>query len=175
VARARTTIKITDRDRGFARLVRNIQSAQRGSLSIGIQPKDAARVYSSGATVGDVAAWHEQGSPTMPRRPFLTSWYDRRGTAYLSKVTNILRKNVKHGDARRALVELGARAVTEVRAGMRALAPLAASTVERKGSSRVLRETGKLERAISAVVVVKRLATNAVASALGIAPARGGR
>jgi hypothetical protein len=143
-------------DRGFDRFVRNVQDAQRGHLRVGILPKDAARTYRTGVTVGEVAAWHEQGTATMPARPFLTSWFERRGLRYLSEVTDVIRHNMQRGGARQALRSLGQRAVSEVRAGLRSLAPLARSTVERKGNARVLRATGLLARTISTDVDVRR-------------------
>lgn len=150
------TVKIRDIDRGFRAFERHVYDAQRGHLRVGIQPQDAARRYSSGQTVAEVAALHEQGTPRMPARPFLSSWFQRRGLRYLSEVTEILRANMVRGGARRALRVLGHRAALEVRAGFRQLAPLARSTVARKGSARILRETGLLARSISVVVDVRR-------------------
>ena len=159
------TVKIRDYDRGFDAFARNARAAQRGTLRVGVQPRDAARPYRSGATVGDVAAWHEAGGPRMPARPFLSYWFRRRGAVYMNAITDAVQLNLTRGNIQASLRDLGLRAVAEVRAGMRALAPLARSTVERKGSPAVLRETGLLERSISALVEVKR-ATAGVVSRL---------
>lgn len=177
MAAVRTTVKIRDIDRGFNRYVRNVADAQRGHLRVGVQPADAARRYASGQTVGDVAALHEQGTRRMPTRPFLTSWFARRGLRYISQVTEILRQNTVRGGARRALRELGHRAALEVRAGFRSLAPLSPATIARKGSARILRETGLLARSISATVDVRRARTSAAGTVTrGAALARlGGR
>ena len=167
------TVKIRDIDRGFNRFVRNVADAQRGHVRVGILPKDAARTYHTGVTVGEVAAWHEQGSPTMPARPFLSSWFQRRGLRYLSEVTDAIRHNMLRGGARQALRALGQRAVSEVRAGFRSLAPLARSTVERKGNARILRTTGLLARTISADVDVRRARTSAAGTVSRGAALRG--
>jgi hypothetical protein len=145
---ARVTVKIHDRDMGFDAFVRRAQAAARVQVRAGVLPEDAGRRYpDSDTTVGEVAAYNELGTPKRAARPFLGAWFDRRGAAHAQAVVEILRRNLLDGQAPRALRALADRAGGEVRASLRRYN---------------IRETGLLERSISAVADIGRAVTKVV-------------
>lgn len=139
---ARVNVRLRDRDRGFQRMLRNARDVQTIRLRAGVLPEDAGRRYpQNGATVGDVAAWNELGTSRMRARPFLSTWYERRYQAVIGEVVGIVRRNLRDGQARRALRAVAARVQTEIRVSL---------------LSFEIYDTGLLERSLSAAVEVGR-------------------
>lgn len=65
------TLKITERDRGYNKLLRDLSALNGLSLSVGIPAKEGAAKYPNGRTVAEVAAWLHNGTSRIPARPFL--------------------------------------------------------------------------------------------------------
>ena len=120
----------------------------------GVLDHDADLPYKNGAKVRDVARWLELGTPKMPARPFM-----RRARA---QAAPRIRAIVKAGAAamiagRKTAVEVLGEAAAELTNEIVAqidrakswAAPLAASTVKRKGHDKPLSETHLLREAQS--------------------------
>jgi hypothetical protein len=145
----------TERDRGYRRF---FDAARKGDLSleVGVLGHEAARPHprSRGLTVAEVADLARRGSRSAPSRDFVSAWYARRGAHAQRLAVAAIRASLKGGpEARKRVVSVGRQARDEMRAEMGRMAPLAPSTVKRKGSARVLVETGALRRAVSFLVL----------------------
>jgi hypothetical protein len=151
-------VRVTTRDRGYRRFR---DAARRGSLvlEVGVLGPEAARPHprARGLSVAEVADLARRGSRRAPSRDFVSAWYARRGAHAQRLAVAAIRAALRGGpDARRRVEAVGRAARDEMRAEMSRMAPLAPSTVARKGSSRVLVETGALRRAVSFRVLPRR-------------------
>ena len=128
--------------------------AQRGGRGVGI-------------TVAQLASIHEFGSGRIPARSFVRSWFDEnqrkiRGTL-LQLMAKEIARAIKTGrpitDATRTriLEQLGLQSVGQIQARIsRGIAPpLKAATIERKGSSTPLIDTGQLRASVTHLVSLK--------------------
>jgi hypothetical protein len=156
-ARVAARTRVTTRDRGYRRF---FDAATRGSNSIevGVLGPEAAQPHprGRGLTVAEVADLARRGSGRAPPRDFVSAWYARSGAATQRAAVDAIRASLRGGSVRRGLEAVGRRARDGMRAEMARMAPLAPSTVERKGSSAVLVETGAVRRAVSFRVLPRR-------------------
>lgn len=146
---------ITDRDLGWRRLGKALRDVSANAVDVGVRGEDTARSGDS-ATNPEIAAWHEYGTSQIPARPFMRPTYDQNWPVY-RKIAKALGVRVFFGTLTKhqALSVLGAKFASDVKARIRAHIPpeLDESTVQRKGSSTPLIDTGQLIRAISHKVV----------------------
>lgn len=104
-------------------------------------------------TIGEIAAIHEFGLGTAPRRSFLADWAEENR----DKIARVVIKGGQALAARRFsspiqfLEQLGAWSVGQVQKRMASNIPppLSPSTIKRKGSSVALIDTGQLRSSIS--------------------------
>lgn len=135
--------RVKDIDRGYRRFLRNARSARTGQLRLGVFGRAGQRIYpGSSVSVKQVAGWHEGGTRRMPRRPWLSSWWDANAKRLEQEQTRILQRNLRRGDVTRAYQALGRSSQARIIANFQRLVPLARSTVRTKRSSRILVETG---------------------------------
>lgn len=151
--------RIKDTDHGFAALkIRMAKAAQGARLTVGIHEAEAelpAEGDDSGATLGDVAAFNEFGGAdgNPPRRSFLADWadqnQDQNQELFRRSVAAVVKGKLPSVDI--AMQRLGVRFVAEIQQRIRAgIEPAnAESTVERKGSSTPLVDTGQLWSSIT--------------------------
>jgi hypothetical protein len=173
------SVKVTDTDKGakalLARLLKN------GALSVGVLTEQASQPHEAkesvdrikdifkgpGATltIGEIAAIHEFGLGTAPRRSFLAGWVDENQ----AEIKNVVDKGAKAlvsgklSGPLQFLNQLGAWAVGSIQKRMAQnipppLAPatiarkgssVAPATIARKGSSVALIDTGQLRSSIT--------------------------
>lgn len=106
--------------------------------------------YPDGTRVVDVAAWNHFGTSTIPARPILTESFERQASQLevLSQALNDEILDTATNDIEPALTVIGQFAQSNLQQDFtRAqgeLEPLADSTIERKGHSVRLIETGHL-------------------------------
>lgn len=143
--------RFEDRDHGAKALVRRMAAAKDLVLRVGILRAEEPR-RDGVLTIGEVAAFHEFGTRTIPARSFIRGWYDAmidQNRATLKK----LQVRVAEGklDQRRVFDQLGALFVGQIqkRISDGIPPPLAASTVRQKGSSTPLVDTGQLRSSIT--------------------------
>lgn len=140
----------------------------RASITVGIHgddgsdPKadatweaDGALTPASGLTVAEVAAFHEFGLG-VPQRSFIRSWFDEAIEENRALIHSQLRLVVQRKltlDVALERIALKLEANIKRRIRNRIPPPLAQSTIDRKGSSVPLIDTGQLRNAIRARVV----------------------
>lgn len=144
--------KFTDTDKGYQRLLDNLLGdLDEPGVLVGVRSETA------GSEVVTYAAANEFGTSTVPERSFLRSTVDENEESYLDGLEGVAGVIADSGAAagRNALEKLGLRAVRDVQRKIVDLKepPNAASTIERKGSSNPLIDTGRLRQSIDYVVV----------------------
>jgi hypothetical protein len=147
--------KLSDRDNG-AKALREALSAANVRVDVGILGPKAAEPHGHDATVADIAGFNEFGTRrrnyTVLPRSFIGGWFDSAKSEMLDFVRTLNEKLAKfeinpiqYGQL------LGAKAVGGINKFIRAGvgAPLAPSTVKKKGSSKQLIDTGVMRSALS--------------------------
>lgn len=154
---------VRERDHGSDRLIRRLQG--HGTIKIGIIGDDASEPYgtklgTSSPTVAAIAEFHEFGYG-VPRRSWLRDWFDE--TAFVQDTQKERLKRVaveveRGGDLGELLEVVGLVMVGEVKERIAAgISPaLAQDTIDRKGSSTPLIDTGQLRSSITHLVEVTR-------------------
>lgn len=154
--------KVTDRDRGWERLTRELRGAKGlvGKSGV-VGPKAAAeRKLEDGRTVtnAELAMIHEFGSGRVPERSFLRKPFDDNRVKYESRLASYARR-VYAGAMKveRAVGLVAAEMSSDVRKyianGPGVPPPNAPSTIAKKGSSRPLVDTAQMKNAITWAVV----------------------
>lgn len=138
--------KVTDRDRGYKRLMKTVVAPVPG-LRMGVYGAKAAVTYADGISTGEVAEIHEFGRGNVPERSWFRSYLDSNKNRIEQMVVRVGRA-VAQGKmtAAQGLNLLGLQMVGEIKQGIVAgIAPaLAESTLERKGGKTTpLIETGQ--------------------------------
>ena len=139
---------VLDLDRGISRLLKEMQK-KRTVLTVGVHGNSGSHGRTS---VLQIANWLHEGTSRMPARPFVRQWFDYH---FLDNVKLIYRAFQQVVAFRlpsigQALHQLGSKFVAGIQAEMAsgAFAPLAATTIRRKGSSKPLIDTGVLRSSI---------------------------
>lgn len=144
--------KIRDRDRGYAALMNRL-AQPKAIVTVGIHEAEGAADHGEdGATVAEIGAFHEFGTTTIPRRSFIRDWADENEEKHKDDLRKIGRAILdgKLKSTEQGLERFGALAKGEVQTRIAdGIAPaLAESTVETKGSSVPLIDTGVLRSSI---------------------------
>jgi hypothetical protein len=148
--------KIVDKDKGFKKLLAtNKKLVKKPHVKVGVQGSDATENYEdSPLTVVAIANFNEFGLG-VPERSFLRSCIDENRAKYINIVTQ-LKSEIVLGvmDNTKAMSLLGEKIKSDVVKRIEAgIAPEnAPSTIEQKGSSTPLIDTGQLRQSITYVV-----------------------
>ena len=108
--------------------------------------------HASGRDIVDIGSWNEFGTARIPPRPFIGGWFDAFEDDNRTLVAKVL-QGIAAGKmtAARGLRMLGVtftgQAQQRIADGI--VPPNAPSTIDRKGSSRPLIDTGQLRSSIS--------------------------
>jgi len=164
------TTRVTVIDRGLNRIIRQVNKAGRLKIAIGIQGSEASAVEhkGSGITNADLGFFHEFGTAGIslgrsgaeyggiPERSFIRSTFDRKVLSWQRLMGRATRQlyGPKRVNIRRVLGIVGEKAVADIRRTIRAgiPPPLMPETVDRKGSSKPLIDTGQLVASITYAV-----------------------
>jgi hypothetical protein len=155
------TSKITDRDRGFAKVAAAIAGNPR--VRVGILADAPKRTDDGGGpmTLLEIAAIHEFGAPeaNIPQRSFIRGPIDanigRIHDAQRTAARQIIGRKV---DGKTAVARLGAlgQGICQQAISQGIAPPNADATIARKGSSTPLVDTGQLRSAITFAAEVGR-------------------
>jgi hypothetical protein len=141
-----------DTDKGYRKFYDSLVNQKIPKLYTGILPAQVEGLHGEGPeTIGDVAGWMEFGTPTVPERSFIRSFWDE-SDEYVREQLYLQLKNRPRIfiNWKSVLSGVGTWVVTEMRKRMQDIPPeLAESTVRKKGHDRPLYDTGELEEAIS--------------------------
>ncbi len=144
--------RITDRDRGYKKRMRALDKLKDGaSITVGIHENDGAGAHGD-TTIADVGAFHEFGTDDIPERSFVRGWYDEEKSEN-DKLIKQAATRVATGksEPQQALDQAGAVMAGNMRARIRGgiNPPLDDSTVDKKGPSTPLIDTGQLIQSIT--------------------------
>lgn len=149
--------KVTVRDRGASALITRLraQNANVRAVQVGIIGSDAAKEESDGITVGMVAEWAEFGIG-QPMRSWLRGWVDENQSDIRDRIRAEAQR-IRSGSTTRAeaLARIGVWAAgqIQVRIARGIEPPNAQSTIDKKGSSTPLIDTGQLRSSVSSRLV----------------------
>jgi hypothetical protein len=171
-------MSVTDHDMGFGRILRELTSLEngagvyvgirqkKGSKPAGVRSADGSVKDDSKTTIADIATWNEFGAEIrtgpragtkIPERSFLRATVDANGDRYTQLLATQLGAVVDGKQTPEGgLKILGAAAVRDVQVRIRGgISPAnAPSTIEAKGSSVPLIDTGRLRQSIDYQVVM---------------------
>lgn len=159
--------KFKDRDKGYAKRLREIQRFNRTRVNVGIlaagrggAQKGSASGALAGLTVLEVGTFHEFGLG-VPRRSFIRDWYAENTEASAKRLkvcSELVVSGKKSAVGAAELIGLWAQGSIQARiaAGPADWPALAASTIKRKGSSKALIDTGQLRSSITYAVETLR-------------------
>lgn len=141
-------MKAIVRDSGWAKQIKDLLTLRQATVGIH-QAVDGRDGESLGnAQIGHI---HEYGLGNSPQRSFLRSTFDEKRDAYI-RLFRLSFSRAAHGlcTGKEAVEFVAMKAVADVKRKIRSNIPppLAESTVERKGSSTALIDTGQLINAI---------------------------
>jgi hypothetical protein len=148
-------VRITDRDAGYAALVKRVIGMNPVTVAVGVLAKDAQKSHDEKTTILDIATINEFGSADgthPPSRSFVRAWFDaeepkirellvqQMGLAILGRLTR-----------QQVLDRIGAYCVGQIQARVaQGIAPPnRPSTIAKKGSSTPLIDTGLLRSSVS--------------------------
>lgn len=141
-----------DVDNGYKALVERIYGLKKSKVAVGIFEADGGQPHGDGVTVADVAAWNEFGTDTIPERSFLRAWFDEN-IARAQEALHRLMVRVVEGKLTKeqALEQFGLWVQGEVqkRIAQGIPPPNAQSTIDAKGSSKPLIDTGQLRSSVT--------------------------
>lgn len=151
-------IRVTDRN-NIPQLIKNLRDLKRFTVKVGVFGDDDS-FYAMIASVHEfgVTIQKESGSIVIPERSFLRTTFDEKQTEWTQfakrQLKNVLDFNI---DARTLYERLGARMVGDIQEKITDLEapPNASSTIQKKGSSNPLIDSGDLRRRITYKVVQK--------------------
>lgn len=147
---ATTALRIKDKDNGLQAVIRRLNTGF-GQVSVGVFDGGS---YDNGMTVVRVAEIHEFGLG-VPRRSFLADWVDQNRDTIVARQRDFAIKILAGKlTVPQAWDQFGAWAVGQIRERITSgIEPaLADSTIDRKGSSTPLIDTGQLWQSIAARV-----------------------
>lgn len=146
-------MSVTVKDRGWNRIRKEIEEMGRSFVKIGVL-SNAGRYPASigGMNLAEVATVHEFGTEKIPERPFLRQAFDKSNKKISDFIRNE-RDKIYQGASttNESLHKLGVLHQGQVQETIATgeFAPLAPSTVARKGSSKPLIDTGRLRQSIN--------------------------
>jgi len=146
--------RIIDRDRGYKALLARVRKAARGrTVKVGVLSGEGGAPAGDGAkSVLDVATFHEFGIGHNPERSFVRAWADANKDEHITLERKLAESVVEGSNTiESALEKMGLLLAASMQANIRSgVGPAnAESTIDRKGSSSQLIDTGQLVSAIS--------------------------
>lgn len=144
--------KITDKDRGLKALFGQLKNSKHLVLTVGVHGPEGSEPHEGGGiTVAQLATIHEFGLGRSPERSFIRAWADEKQADHMNALRAIGREVLKGTySAMIGLERLGVLFVGEIQARISGgiSPPLMGKTIERKGSSVPLIDTGQLRSSI---------------------------
>lgn len=141
-----------DTDNGYKALVERIYGLKKPKVAVGIFEADGGQPHGNGVTVADVAAWNEFGTETIPERSFLRAWFDENIERAREALHRLMLRVVEGKLTKEQALEqfgLWVQAEIQKRIAQGIPPPNAQSTIDAKGSSKPLIDTGQLRSSIT--------------------------
>lgn len=147
------TVRITDRDRGYRRVVAEVGQTARQKLTVGIHEEKGGELHDGEMTVAAIAMIHEFGAEAVgvPERSWLRGGIDA-GKSRIEMLMRRLGKLILKGrlSSEQAHAMLGEDIVSIIRERIREgiAPPNEQATIDRKGSSTPLIDSGQMIQSI---------------------------
>ena len=143
---------VKDKDRGMARLIADLKRPG-PKIAVGVFSDGPGR-EGGGPNNLEVATWNEFGTSRIPERSFIRATYDGERDRLEAAMRRVGELAVAGKDAVQLLTAFGQFAVGLIRKKISdgVPPPNAQSTIDRKGSSKPLVDTGQLRKAVTARV-----------------------
>ena len=143
---------LTDRDLGYRDILRRLAGLHDPATLVGVQAEDGASTApGDSSNLATIAAANEFGTQHIPERSFLRATVDANAASYGQDLDAAVQAHID-GETPLpvGLARLGARVEGDVKQYMTDLQdpPNAPATIERKGSSNPLIDTGRLRASI---------------------------
>lgn len=144
--------KMTAEGRKFQKVLKELSQLE---VRIGFQKGKAFE--EDGTDVCDVAAWNELGTVRSPSRPFLRKSVDENEAKINSFLQSTKAKLLNGASAEQILKEIGIfqKDLIQEKITEGSYVPNAPSTIERKGSSKPLIDTGRMRQSVNYVIQKK--------------------
>lgn len=143
---------VIDRDLGLKKIMRELQSAKNVFVTVGVHEGEQ---NSEGLSIAEYGAYNEYGTSDIPERSFMRSTFDEK-QAKIKRDMDSQFSSVVEGKSTvyRALQYIGERHQQDIQAKIKSGVNPENSpvTIERKGSSKTLIDTGALVQSIRYVV-----------------------
>lgn len=145
------------KDKGYKQALVRYSAMKGTKLFVGVPPQaDSVKHGKSQLTVSALAAIHEYGLG-VPERSFLRAWFDQNANK-IRLAINVMAQAIGAGRLTReqAMAQLGLKFVGEIQARIarNIPPPLAQKTIDRKGSSVPLIDSGVLRSWISYIILI---------------------
>jgi hypothetical protein len=143
-------VKVIDKDRGLKKITVNIKELDGYQVKVGIMGNDTV----DGVSVIDYAMYNEFGTSRIPARPFMSKTYDENADDTI-KYAQYLAGEMIDGkmNPKKVLDTLGLWYSNKIKMTIRNAkvwaTPNAPSTVEQKGSSSPLIDTGRMLNSVN--------------------------
>jgi hypothetical protein len=143
-----------DVDNGYRQLVKTVFGFAKPVVTIGIHEKEGSTTYPNGKTLLDIASINEFGSDDghVPMRSFVRAWFDNAEPELRKEIASLM-EGVLDGTFTKdqILDAIGLSAVGKMQANISqgVPPPNAPSTIQKKGSSTPLIDTGLLRSSIT--------------------------
>lgn len=148
-------VKVKVVDRGWEKLMQEYEKTKGSHTKIGVQSTDK---HHDGESLVTIAAQNEFGTDKIPSRPFMRNSFDKN-KANINTIIDTEYNKVLSGyvDIKKSLGRVGAWYQGVVQSEITNLTepPNAPSTIEKKGSSNPLIDTGRMRASIRHVEVIK--------------------
>lgn len=142
---------VQDKDRGYEELVSRVFAIGAPKVAVGVFETDGSKVYVDGLTVLDVATFHEFGLG-VPERSFLRGWFDENIERAKEAIRRLMVSVVEGKRTKEQALELFGQWLQgeiQKRIAEGIPPPLAQSTIDKKGSSTSLVDTGQLRSSVT--------------------------
>lgn len=133
-----------------SRILREFQSLTKKKVGLGFN----GAAYPDGTPVIEVAMMQEQGTSTIPPRPFMQRAVERNRDRIVGAMEKSVDRVLSGTGAENALQDVTKVLEDSVRSELRSgnFTPNSPATVKRKGSSTPLHDTGLMERSVKAKI-----------------------
>ena len=149
-------VQVKDVDKGYKKLLKQLENVASRMVQVGIFEAEGGEEVSEGMTVGAVAEIHEFGLGTSPERSWLRAWVDESQADIKTTMTKLFEAVVQGKRTKEEALELfGMWAVGKIQERISAgIGPeLKPATVQRKGSTVALINTGQFRASITFKVI----------------------
>lgn len=137
-----------DHDKGWKAILKEIKKLGKMKLEVGVLGN--APRHPSGLNVADIATFNEFGTSSIPARPFIRSTFDENTEKYqrwAQKSVSLIGAGMSANNVAKRMGEMIKSDIQRKIVAIK-MPPNSAATIQRKGSSNPLIDTGRMRQSI---------------------------